>query len=432
MSWSLMTISSLFLNDLLEGFSSLIVNNKLFKLGFAVVILVEEIVRMIRGNFHLFACRSGEVYARKLVKQLDYLIACRKEVLDKKDSLSLYDQNEMNFIRNISEMKARIGKSRTMHFDDGEMNVIIDPGENVRDKDVFLVQCFYNPSTGLTISENLMEAFIFIEALRRAKAKTVTLISLYYPYGRGDKQHSKDGVPASLLAQLLTAAGMHNIITMDLHADQITGFFDPKSIRIEHVHAAQLLIHYFKDGLGDDAKIVAPDAGAAKRTQYFAAALHKSMVLAYKKRDYNKKHVVSEMKLLGLPGKEVLILDDIIGSGGSMFKVMDRLSEKGVEKAILACTHPLFVGDAVDRFDRAYKDKDHPFSLLVGTDAVPQTEEVLKKPWYVEIDTSRFIAKVIYEMHTSGRVSKLFRPYVVEELDLWVGTGSKGKKGRKE
>ncbi len=375
---------------------------------------------MIRGNFHLFACRSGMFYAKKLVEQLDFLINKRSEELKKKPVLSLHEESELAFVKNISESKATIGRAEVVHFNDGEMNVILADDENVRDKDVFLVQSFYNPNSGLTISENLMEAFIFIEALRRAKAKTVTLISLYYPYGRGDKQHAKDGVPASLIADLLTASGMHNLITMDLHADQITGFFDSKLVRVEHLHAAQLLIHYFKDRLSDDAKIVAPDVGAAKRVQFFAAALHRAMLMAYKKRDYKKKHTISELKILGLPSDEVLIIDDIISSGGSMIKVLESLSRKGVKKAFVACTHPLLTGDAVARFDAAYNDPDNPFTLLVGTDAVPQTKEVLDKPWYYEINTSRFVAKAVFEMHTSGSVSALFKPFIVDELGLWV------------
>ena len=375
---------------------------------------------MIRGNFHLFACRSGMFYAKKLVNQLDFLIKRRSVELSNKSSLSLHEESELAFVKNITEKKASIGRAEVVQFDDGEMNVIIDPDENVRDQDVFLVQSFYNPNSGLSISENLMEAFIFIEALRRAKAKTVTLISLYYPYGRGDKQHSKDGVPASLIADLLTASGMHNIITMDLHADQITGFFDSKLVRIEHLHAAQLFIHYFKDRLSDSAKIVAPDVGAAKRVQFFAAALHRSMLMAYKKRDYNKKHTISELKVLGLPSDEALIIDDIVSSGGSVIKVLEALADKGVKRAYVACTHPLLTGSAVERFDAAFSDPDNPFSLLVGTDAVPQTKEVLAKPWYYEVDTSRFVAKAVFEMHTSGSVSSLFKPFVVDELDLWV------------
>jgi len=376
---------------------------------------------VIRGHFHLFSCRSGEEYAQKLVKQLKILIDRRAAELAQKETLTLHEQNELQFIKNISEEEARIGKAEVMHFNDGEMNVLIDPKENVRDKDVFLVQCPYNTINGLTISENLMETFLYLDALRRAKAKTVTLISLYYPYGRGDKQHAKDGVPASLLANMLTTAGMHNLITMDLHADQITGFFDPKYIRVEHLHASPLIIHYLKDKLTEKAKIAAPDTGAAKRAQFFAQALHKGMIMAYKRRSYEKKHVIDELKILGLPGEgEVIIVDDIVGSGGSVIKVMEKLGEQGVKKAYVACTHPLLVGNAVETFDKLYHDPKSPFALLIGTDAVPHNGNIKSKPWYVEIDTSRFVAKAIYEMHTSGSVSRLHDPYCVEELGLWA------------
>lgn len=378
---------------------------------------------MPRGEFHLFACRSGEAYAKKIVQQLVFLLDQRKQELLKKKSPTLYEQRELAFLRNTREKGASLGRVRIIHFNDDEMNVQLEEDENVRDRDVFLIQCPYNTASGLTLSQNLFETFNFLDALRHAKARSITLVSLYFPYARGDKQHGKDGVPASLMANLLTTAGMDAIMTLDLHADQITGFFDPVKVRVEHLHASPLFIHYFKDTLHPDAKVVAPDTGAAKRTQFYAQNLKREMVLAYKKRSYRVKHEVDDLQILGDPGDgSVLIIDDIVSSGGSVIKVMDELAKEGVKKAFVACTHPLLIGNAIEKLDALYNDPKHPFTKLVATDVIPHNGNIKSKPWYVEIDTSRFIAKAIYEVHTSGSLTKLHQPFCVGKHDLWVGT----------
>ncbi|MBD3209655.1 ribose-phosphate diphosphokinase [Candidatus Woesearchaeota archaeon] len=376
---------------------------------------------MLRGEFHIFACRGGEAYAQKLVFHLRDLVKERGKELLRKDSLTLQERRELEFYENLREQDIGLGKATVVHFLDDEMNVQLDKYENVRDKDVFLVQCPYNTTDDLTISQHLLETFLFLDSLRRAKARSVTLISLYFPYGRGDKQHAKDGVPASLLANLVTMAGMDNVVTMDLHADQILGFFDPTKVRVEHLHASPLMIHFLQGRISEGAKMGAPDTGAAKRTQFYARHLEKPMLMAYKRRSYERKHTVDETRILGLPGKEeVVVVDDLVSSGRSVAKVIERLAEKGTKRVVAVCSHPLLTGDAVELFDKLYEDKKNPFQLLVGTDAIPHHKEVLGKPWYVELDTSRFIAKAVFEMHTSGSLTKLHDPFCVQRLGLWV------------
>jgi ribose-phosphate pyrophosphokinase len=347
----------------------------------------------------------------------------RSAQLARKQNLTLHEINELQFITNIQEDGANIGKSQLMRFDDGEMNVLIDPCENVRDKDVFLIQCHYNTDTQITISENILETLLFLDALRRSKVASVTLVSLYYPYGRGDKQHAKDGVPARLLSTLMTAAGADSLLTMDLHADQITGFFDADKVRIEHLYSSPLVIEYLKNHMHANACFAAPDVGAAKRTQFFAQALQKKMIMAYKKRSYEEKHTISEVSIIGLPDKdEVVIVDDIVSTGGSVLKVIEKLKEQGVKSVRVACTHPLLIGNAIEKFEKAYRDPENPFTELIGTDAIGHSSDIRNREWYTEIDTSRFIAKAIYEMHTSGSLSRLRNPFCVSEMNLWAGT----------
>ena len=376
---------------------------------------------ILRGKFQLFSCRSGKAYAQKLGNQLQLIIEKRHEELSTKKTLSSREQTELDFVQSIQEEDVRVGKANILEFGDGEMDVILDNSENVRDKDVFLVSCPYNTTDDHSINTNIMETLIFIDTLHRAKARSVSLISLYYPYSRGDKQHAKDGIPAKLLANMYKTSGLNNLITMDLHADQIMGFFDSQFIRIENMHASSLMIHFLKDRLGDEARIAAPDTGAAKRTQYVAKHLNKRMIMAYKRRSYEKTHTIDEMKILGLPGEEeVVILDDMVASGGSVIKMIDILKEKGVPKVTVAVAHPMLIKNAVKHFDEAYKDRTNPFDLLIGTDSIPHKQEILDKPWYKEINTSKFIAKTIYEIHTSGSVTQLHKPDCVKDLDLWI------------
>lgn len=375
----------------------------------------------LRGSFRLFTCHSAEAYTQKLAKQLSHLIVERKKELQTRTNLSSYEENELAFLKEFDNKGILLGKARAVVFDDEEMDVLLDEEENVRDKDVFLVQCPYNTIEPYGINKNVMESFVFIDALRRAKARSITLISLYYPYARGDKQHGKDGIPAKLLATLYQTAGMNNLITMDLHADQIIGFFNPQLVRVENLHATPLIIHYLQKSIDKEARIAAPDAGAAKRAQYLAKALNKRMIMAYKRRNYEKKHTIDELKILGLPGKdEVVIIDDMVASGGSVITLMNILKEKGVKKVSVACTHPLLIGKAIDRFDKLHADPTHPFQKVIGTDSIPHNKKLLDKPWYVELDTSRFIAKAIYEIHTSGSLTPLHKPDCVKKFDLSV------------
>lgn len=375
----------------------------------------------MRGKFKLFACRSGIEYATQLLSDLKEMSTARSKELQNKSNLTSREEVELEISTYLSTKGSKIGKANIMAFDDGEMDIMLDPKENVRDKDVFLVQNHYSTANDISLSENVMETLIFIDALKRAKAKTINLISLYYPYARGDKQHGKDGVPAKLFSKMLTASGVNNLISMDLHADQIIGFFDPADVRVEHIHIAPLMFHYLKNNMDDNGKITAPDVGAAKRAQKLAKALDKSLLMAYKRRSYEKKHQIDEMKLLGLPSEEeAVIVDDIVASGGSVRNVIDLLKEKDVKKVSVACTHPLLTGKAIEKFDEMYADKNNPFQRLIAADTVHHCPSITSKPWYVQIKTTKYLARVIYEINSSGSLTPVHEIDSVEKLDLWV------------
>ncbi len=376
---------------------------------------------IIRGKFQLFACRSGLDYAEQLVKELREVTTQRAKELNSKKQLNIHEKNELEIIEHLGNQEARIGKANIMTFEDGEMDIMIDSKENVRDKDVFLVQNHYNTTTKLSLSENVTETLLFIDALRRAKARTITLVSLYFPYARGDKQHGKDGVPAKLFAKMLTSAGVDNLVTMDLHADQIIGFFEPKEVRVEHLHIAPLLYHFLKENMEEKGKITAPDVGAAKRAQKLAKALDKALLMAYKRRSYEQKHQIDELKLLGLPSEEeAVIVDDIVATGGSVIRVIDLLKEKKVKKVSVACSHALLTGNAIEKFDTMYNDKNNPFERLIATDTIPHNGTIKGKPWYIQLNTTKYLARVLYEIHTSGSLTPLHEIGAIEKFNLWV------------
>lgn len=329
------------------------------------------------------------------------------------------DEQRLDFLKEIRESRLHVGDVRVQHFRDGEMNADLG-SENVRDRDVFLFQSPYTTTNGRTLSENLFETFVLADALKRAKARSVTLVSLYYPYGRGDKQHGKDGIPAAMYANLVESIGVNGLVTFDLHTDQIVGFFDPERTSVENLRASPLLLDYIRRNISEGSTC-APDAGAGKRAQYYARQLAGDVTLGYKRRSYREDHAIDELQLLGVPERDlVFIVDDMIASGGSMVKLMDLLKEKGVERAYAVATHPLLIDPAVEVFDTLYADPDHPFEGLVTTDSILHDDSILSRPWYHGVDTSRFIAKALYEIHTSGSLTQLHKPDCVEQLGLRV------------
>jgi ribose-phosphate pyrophosphokinase len=232
-------------------------------------------------------------------------------------------------------------------------------------------------------------------------------------------------VPAALYGRQIRAAGVDGLVTFDLHTDQIAGFF-PHDMKVENLRASPLLIDYLRGHLGEGS-VCAPDAGAGKRAKYYAEVLGVDWTLAYKKRNARKEHVVDELRLIGSPENKdlVFIVDDMIATGGSMVKLMDLLGrEEGVEKAYAVATHPLLIDPAVDSFDMLYDDPDHPFAGIVTTDSILHDPAITSRPWYHGVDTSRFIAKALYEIHTSGSLTPLHGSGCVDTLGLRAQNGS--------
>lgn len=246
-------------------------------------------------------------------------------------------------------------------FKDGEIGV--RTYETVRGADVFVVQ-----PTSPPVNENLMELLIIIDALRRASARRITAVIPYYGYARQDrKARPRDPITSKLVANLLTQAGARRILSIDFHAPQIQGFFD---IPVDHLYASPIMVDYFKDFDRSDLIAVAPDVGSVKRVRSFAESLNIPMAIIDKRRP--KPNVAEVMNVIGeVEGKNVILLDDIIDTAGTISAAAEVLQEKGAKDVYACGTHALFSGPAVERLKKA------PITKIIVTNTIAQKDHDL-------------------------------------------------------
>jgi ribose-phosphate pyrophosphokinase len=240
-----------------------------------------------------------------------------------------------------------MGKAVVKTFSDGEVNVEIN--ESVRGMDVFAIQSICSP-----VNNNLMELLIMIDALKRASAERITAVLPYYGYARQDRKVSpRAPITAKLVADLITVAGTSRILTMDLHAGQIQGFFN---IPVDHLFAAPILLEYLKN-LQNDTVMVSPDAGGVERARAFAKRLDASLAIIDKRRD--SPNVSEVMNIIGdVKGLVAVILDDMVDTGGTLARAAHALMEKGAKKVYACCTHPVLSG-------RRSRLSKHPSQMIV-------------------------------------------------------------------
>ena len=255
-----------------------------------------------------------------------------------------------------SYLGTELVSSEIGRFKDGEISVKIE--ETVRGADVFVIQ-----PTSPPVNENIMELLVMIDALRRASARRITTVIPYYGYARQDrKAQPRDPITAKLVANLLHTAGARRILSIDLHAPQIQGFFD---IPVDHLYASPIMIDYFKTKNLDNFTAVAPDVGSVKRVRTFAKQLDIPMAIIDKRRP--KATVAEVMNIIGdIEGQNVILFDDIIDTAGTMTAAASALKEKGANDVFACGTHALFSGPAMDRLEKA------PFEEIVVTNSIPQ------------------------------------------------------------
>jgi ribose-phosphate pyrophosphokinase len=282
-----------------------------------------------------------------------------------------------------------LNKSSIIEFSDGEFEPSFD--ETVRGADVFLIQSTTPPS------DNLMELLLMIDAAKRASAANIIAVMPYFGYARQDKK-GKPRVPigAKLVSNLLTASGVDRIMTMDLHADQIQGFFE---VPVDHLYASELFIEDITSLNLPNLTIASPDMGGSKRANAYAKILNSGVVICYKER--KQANVIGEMKVLGdVKGKDVVIIDDMVDTGGTLTKAADLMIENGATSVRAYCTHAILSGKAYERLDNSN------ITELVVTNTIPKTHSSSKVR---EISVAGFFAQTITSVVKNESISDKWR-----------------------
>ena len=278
-----------------------------------------------------------------------------------------------------------LNKSSMVEFSDGEFEPSFD--ETVRGADVFLIQSTTPPS------DNLMELLLMIDAAKRASAANIIAVMPYFGYARQDKK-GKPRVPigAKLVSNLLTAAGVNRIMTIDLHADQIQGFFE---VPVDHLYASELFIKDIKSLNLNNLVIASPDMGGSKRANAYAKILKSGVVICYKER--KEANVIGDMKVLGdVEGKDVVIIDDMVDTAGTLTKAADLMLKNGATSVRAYCTHGILSGTAYERLDAS------SISELVITDTIPKSHNSNKVR---EISVASFFAQTINSVVNNESIS---------------------------
>ncbi len=277
-------------------------------------------------------------------------------------------------------------------FSDGELMVQIN--ENVRGFDVFVIQPTCTP-----VNKNIMELLLIIDALKRASASRITAVIPYYGYARQDRKvQPRVPISSKLVADLLTAAGANRILTVDLHAAQIQGFFN---IPVDHLYAAPVLYDYVKKCEFKDLVIVSPDAGGVERARAFARRLNASLAIIDKRREAANvskvMHVIGDVK-----GKDTIILDDMIDTAGTTTQAAQALMDNGARKVMAACSHAVLSGPAIDRINAS------PLDMVITTDTIPLDEKCRICSKLEVLTVSSLLGEAIKRIHEESSVSSLF------------------------
>jgi ribose-phosphate pyrophosphokinase len=284
------------------------------------------------------------------------------------------------------------GKITTKAFSDGETSVEI--GENVRGRDAFILQ-----STCMPVNDNLMQLLIIMDALRRASAERITAVIPYYGYCRQDRK-VKPRVPisAKLVADLITVSGANRVVSMDLHAGQIQGYFN---IPVDNIFVAPILLNFIRRNIQNDLVIVSPDAGGVERARAFAKRLNASLAIIDKRRE--APNVAEAMNIIGeVQGKTAIILDDMVDTAGTLTQAAMALKSRGTSGIHACCTHPVLSGPAFERIEAS------PIDSLVVANTIPLNDKAKDCEKITVLSVAELLGETIKRIYNSHSVSTLF------------------------
>ncbi|MCQ9207288.1 MAG: ribose-phosphate pyrophosphokinase [Omnitrophica bacterium] len=309
------------------------------------------------------------------------------------DRLSIFGGNSNTKLLHAiaKNLRVKLGDASVLRFTDGETRVKIN--ENVRGKDVFVVQ-----STCFPTNDNLMELLILMDALKRASANRITAVLPYFGYARQDrKDQPRVPITAKLIANILTRAGASRILTIDLHAGQIQGFFD---VPLDHLYAVGVFVEYFERKKIENLVVVSPDVGGIKTARAYSKRLGAGLAIVDKRRIDDKQAEV--MNILGeVEGKNVVIVDDIVATAGSLVEAASAVKKGGANDIYATVTHPALCGPAIERLAGS------PIKELIVTDTIPVEESKMIDKIKV-LTVAPLLASAIKRIHNEESISILF------------------------
>jgi ribose-phosphate pyrophosphokinase len=295
--------------------------------------------------------------------------------------------------KNICDyLEIPVGNAKVKTFSYGEIQIEIR--ENIRSKDVFIVQ-----STSSPVNDYLVELLLMIDACKRSSARRITAVIPYYGYARQDKKVApRVPISAKLVADILTVAGANRVITMDLHAGQIQGFF---SIPVDNLFAAPVLLDYIRGEFRDEIVVVSPDAGGVERARAFAKRLKAALAIVDKRREEPNK--AKAMALIGdVTGKTAIILDDMVDTAGTVTEAAALIMNSGAKEVDACCSHAVLSGPAVERIAAS------PLKSVIVTDTIPLKPEASATGKFTVLTISKLVGEAIIRSHRGDSVTSLF------------------------
>ncbi|MBI5741368.1 MAG: ribose-phosphate pyrophosphokinase [Nitrospirae bacterium] len=289
-------------------------------------------------------------------------------------------------------LRIPLGEATVSTFSDGEITVQIN--ENVRGSDVFVVQ-----STCTPVNNNIMELLLMIDAFKRASAAKITAVIPYYGYARQDRKvQPRVPISARLVADLLSATGVNRVLTIDLHAGQIQGFFN---IPVDHLYSSPVLADYVRKEYLNDVVIVSPDAGGVERARAFAKRLNASLAIIDKRRE--RANVSQVMHVIGdVKGKDAILFDDMIDTAGTITQAVSAIKENGAKRVVAACAHAVLSGPALDRINKS------DLVEVIVTNTIPMDSKMEQCKKLTVLSVAPLMGEAIKRIHEESSISSLF------------------------
>lgn len=335
-----------------------------------------------RGKLGIITCRSGKAFADRVVQHIE----------------SIYGKR-------LGESGFKYLLSEEVHFANGELKTVLH--EPVRGYDLYILQLMDDPLSSNSVNDNLMALATAVNAAYNSDPNSVTAVIPQFPNSRQERRKGRESLTAAMTAQFLEECGAGRVLTIDIHAEAIVGFF--RKARLDNLHASKELIRYLRENdlISPETVVVAPDVGSAETARFYSRELKRDMAMIVKERDYSKTSTVISTRLVGnVKDRDILIIDDMIATGGTLIAACRTLKEFGARRIDVAATFPFFNGSAVQNIDAAWHEGI--INTVAGTNAVWRGEDFVKKhQWYREVDVTRLFAEVIYRINHMKSISEL-------------------------